>query len=290
VRVAICIPTYRDKNLRWGLNWENFLSSLPNLRGITNGNSIVFALNFNGPWEDEQLSRVLSSLGSYTRSWPNTEYTWTMKEYRKPVSMAMLREDTSRLCEHPEAWLHMDDDFIFRKGAGEVYAQCIAWMQLQPKCGAIMCMGTLGGYRHGNNVVGTEGEGWWWLNRGLLLRNICVTPKHIPTAHRWLFSPPESWRCRGTWEEFITVYERMEYGYFPAKRFNVPVTHKQFNMAKFKEENAVTGRYPLKEDLHNPAFQDCIELIRERYGDEKWTPESRRVPKGLKYDYEPAKR
>lgn len=270
MHIGMLIPTIADDKGKWREFFLNrMIPSLYTLRGFRF--TMLLAFQRYSRVEASEVIRAVQSHGVRVR------HGFMREDHGK--GMAGLREACAELMPDADAYICADDDMIFRTGSNERYWRCADYLTDNEACGAIMCMGALGGHAKGTKIhPSPEGAGWWWTNRGLFLRRIARTA--------WLFCPPDAHDMPGGYEECYAVYSRINRGYYPAKTYTVPVTHFSIaadNMQNFLATRHKKGeRYPVEEDIHNPSNQPILNLIRRKWDDPTWTMQAKRLPFGLK--------
>lgn len=264
MKLAILIPTYRPEMAVY-----DFLPTLIHIQPLAKFST--FLVNFQDPYDNGDVSyfvREVLKLGFKIRH--THSGTW-----ERPQKMALMREQTAELGgEDFDLYLNIDDDFKFspgtptqRKSSGLKYLDCIDYMAVNDRCGAINVKSFLGGKPWGEKIA-PHFDDMFATNRGLFLRK-------IPGM---LFTSQAALGIIGGLEETIAVYSRIEQGYYPAKQMNNPTIHITGDHEKYKERTS---------NMHN---EELIEnqsgaFIRERWIDPDWKYDKRRVPKLAREKY-----
>lgn len=167
---------------------------------------------------------------------------------------------------------NLDDDFIFSSGtrlykwsSGDHYSDVIEYMRSNPRCGAVMCTGHLGGTGKGRTIYPRMGD-LWATYRGLFLRRI--PEMELPLVPKW------SLPMRGPLEETAMVYSRIENGLFASKTMNCPTRNgATIHPSEDREDDPI----------HSIVLSDAYmtRFIRDRWGDQSWNYQRRKLPQGL---------
>ncbi len=214
---------------------------------------------FQPPWT-EKLIREFTNL-------IQMDYHWQSEIAKRCPSMCHLRNQAIQFDTHLDYYMFQDDNTMFSSGttkyprsSGERFNEVIQYLEDNPKCGVVMCEGSLGGAQRGYEIQPYPG-GLIATTRGLFFRN---TGKIYPSG---------MWKLAGGMEESIAAFYAIEKGYYIAKQFNNPTRC----MHRHKPNESAPG------SIHDPDVTDAnvVAYIRERWNDPTWTHESRRLPRGL---------
>lgn len=271
MKVGMILPTYKDDNGKWKeVFLERMIPSLSNLRGLP----IKFLVNFQRYSLDEIYQITEAMRSAFGEKFEIASCT-SPSGYGAPPPMLQIREDTAHLDPTCDFYICADDDMKFNEGTAGRYGQVLEYMEMNRRCGFVMAMGHLGGYRFGEDILETN-EMIWWTNRGLFLRRLLEVS--------WLFAPWDALYCLGTLEETYAVYSRLELGYYGAKSFNFPVVHRATSVNSKDAFNKVASkkrRYDPEVDLHNPKFDCLLKHIQQRWDDPRWIYSNKSLPRGL---------
>lgn len=250
---------------------SDFLPTLVNLETIKS--RVKLLINFQFPWDTDKIEYVIKSIEDL-----NFSVSYLISEARSPVNIGLLREQCARLDKDLEFYIITDDDFKYSSGtpsyprdSGTRYLECLDYLYKYPQCGGVTCMGVLGGY-HQQYIIKPVTGYMYATSRGLILRNFS---KDISKG---LLLPPESHGNLGGLEESVMVFWRFEQGLFFSKQLNNPTIHWHPSKIDINlDEN----------DMHNLTLISSghLKFIRERYDDESWFYESKRLPKGCVVEY-----
>lgn len=236
--------------------------SLIHLTSLLDYCDVEFFFIFQRPWNNEQVKRAKKNI-------LNTGFIFKMNTTvaKKKPSMTYLRNIGIMNSSNASYYMLIDDNFKFKSGtpkyfidSGIRYSQCLEYMKCFPACGFVMCEGSLGGSIQKLEISSTQ-VGLFATTRGLILRNIGAHKIFGNTSH-----------LLGGLEESIACYHIIEEGFFPAKQFNNPTINS--NMAK-----SDGGKFIHSQEIWN---QNCAKYIRNRYQDQDWNYQKRKLPKGLK--------
>lgn len=236
--------------------------SLIHLKSLLHYCDVEFSFIFQRPWSNEEVKRAKKYLIN-----KGFRFKMNAATAKKEPSMTYLRN--KGIINSPDAdyYMMIDDNHRFGSGtpkypfdSGIRYSQCLKYMEHFPACGFVMCEGSLGGSVQKLEISSTP-VGLFATTRGLILRNIDVYKIFKNTFH-----------LIGGLEESIACYHIIENGYFPAKQFNNP-TYPVNNHGI--DNNSI---------IHNQEIwnNNCAKYIRNRYQDQDWNYQKRKLPKGLK--------
>jgi len=236
--------------------------SLVHLTSLLDYCAVEFSFIFQRPWSNEQVKRAKGSI-------LDNGFIFKMNgaTAKKKPSMTYLRNMGIITSPGANFYMIIDDNFKFKSGtpkypidSGIRYSQCLEYMKHFPNCGFVMCEGSLGGSIQKLEISSTQ-VGLFATTRGLILRNIGVYKIFGNTSH-----------LLGGLEESIACYHIIEEGFYPAKQFNNPTINS--NMGK-----PDGGKFIHSQEIWN---QNCAKYIRNRYQDQNWDYQKRKLPKGLK--------
>lgn len=268
MKAAFMVPVYKDDR---GKCEELFINKMvPSFQHLDYDLCPIDILfNYQGFTTEE-----INSINSKINEVYGGKIKYAVNSYTPPVSMSKIREDTCSIDPTYDIYVCADDDMRFGKNSAESYLKILNYMRDNPKCGAVMAMGYLGGYHNKGNIVQAV-EAMWWTNRGLFLRNLPEVP--------WLFCEHDVLKYAGTLEETYSVYCRFTKGYTGAKLFNVDTYHRATTIDEtFDKYSKRKNRYSQDIDLHNPKYSGIKDAIREKWGDPKWEFNQKRLPIKLK--------
>lgn len=191
---------------------------------------------------------------------------------RAQPSMFSLRDSIAMYCSseprNHDYYMMTDDNVIFKKGAGQYFRDCLAWMDNHPEAGFMACAGHFGSYSRGsqphlsNSII-------WNIDKGLIIRS-SLAP-----------FPSSALKLKGGLEDLVSCYWIIENGYLPAKRFQAPVYHVGMPMKDRLKSSSYIHDWNVWEN-------NAIAYIRARYDDPDWnfpmdrTTDKRRYPKLIK--------
>jgi len=236
--------------------------SLIHLTSLLDYCTVEFSFIFQRPWSNTEVKRA-------KRNILNNGFIFKMNTAtaKKKPSMTHLRNIGIINSPGADFYMLIDDNHKFGSGtpkysidSGIRYSQCLIYMNHFPRCGFVMCEGSLGGSVQKLEISSTP-VGLFATTRGLILRNIGAYKIFGNTSH-----------LIGGLEESIACYHIIEKGFFPAKQFNNP-TYPVNNHGV--DNNSI---------IHNEKIwnDNCAKYIRNRYQDQNWDYQKRKWPKGLK--------
>lgn len=148
---------------------------------------------------------------------------YTMAPAETPPRMAWLRELAARAFRDADYFIFVDDNFEFSEGtpkyprsSGRRYAECIEYLEAIESAGMVMCEGSLGGNYQKWKIAPMIKNHYVHTARGLVIKNVFRGP---------VFDDHQQ-QLRGAFEETLLAANLLTAGYFIAKQFNNPTSHK----------------------------------------------------------------
>lgn len=227
---------------------------------------VTFLFNFQPPWTKTEIAQV----GQDFHRW-GMPMRFVFSRPKGPiVSTYKLRHDAAALLPDADWWMYCDDNLEFKltgtpkypEGSATRYLQVLDYFNTFPKCGVVMCEGSLGGHTAQYQIRPTK-NGLIATQNGLFFRN----------TTGGLLHPGKEYRILGGMGETAPAYRLMTQGYYIAKQFNNPTRH--HNRHYFSDTD--------KPDNHITNYEKVIKpnaerYIRTLYEDDEWTHEARYIP------------
>ncbi len=261
--LGICLTTNNPT-----CSFKTFLPSIPNLSELRP--YAKFLINFQPPWTNAQIEEMVSGINA-----AGFDVKWQFTEgWLKPILFTAMRDVCASLDPGLDVYMLCDDDFRFVSGTpkfpvtnGHRYLQMLHYMSKYPKCGVVNAKGFFGGYHQQYKISPTWND-MYSTNRGTMLRSM--------REHGFSLHAPDCIEMRGALEESMSVFNRIQLGYFPAKAMNIPTVH---TTRVLKVSDGDLDPY----DMHHPDViaENAQKYIREKYSDETWEYEQKRLPRGL---------
>lgn len=167
-----------------------------------------------------------------------------------------LRQVAAGLCMEAMFYFIWDDNMeacpgtdVYHRSSGERYLEAIDYMRRMPRCGAVSCVGPMGGNHQRWKIRPTNK--FWYTDRGLIFRNEFEGKLFFQNA---LHLP-------GGFDDPIPGIKLIEHGYYIAKQFNNPTRHhlKTTQFSEYKEND---------HEMHERRHVNAIEQwILDRYND-----------------------
>lgn len=235
------------------------------LRPMMEHVAVHVLFNFQPPWTLPLIERVVRDFATRGMS---MRYVFS-KPTGEIARMCDLRHVAAALLPDADWWMYADDNMRFAvegtpqypEGSAARYLHVIDYLNAFPRCGVVMCVGSLGGSAWRYSIRPTR-NGLVATARGLFLRNI---------TNGVLYTPEER-ALIGGMEETMPAFRLLSRGYFFAKQFNNPTYHPpHYRFGDVVPEN------------HMANYQRVIKpnaerYVREVYRDPEWTHEGRYIP------------
>jgi hypothetical protein len=161
----------------------------------------------------------------YCDRWSDWNVKWKSYNFRTPIDMFWMRQDSLDMAGHADLIYIGDDDMIFQKGSTAVINQCCVYMRDNPDCGAIYLGGNFGGEgdKHKDEIY-IANTGALGTNRGILVRNRpCVLD--------------DKFHALGAIFDAIVGFTCLLDGLYIARRLHVPIEHDTKNVLKKDHTN-----------------------------------------------------
>ena len=242
-------------------------NSIEHLTPMLKQADVCFLFNFQPPWTKTKISVVEED---FAEMGMGMKYVFSRPK-GPIVSTYKLRHDAAALWPEADFWMYCDDNLRFQEhgtpqypeGSAERYLQVLDYFATFPKCGVVMCEGSLGG-AHARYQIRPTRNGLIATQNGLFYRNTTGGKLH----------PGAEYKILGGMGETAPAFRLMSEGMFIAKQFNNPTRH--LNRHYFSDTD--------KPDNHVTNYEKVIKpnaerYIRELYEDPEWTHEGRYIPK-----------
>jgi|GEM_PF-5029664 len=263
--IAICVPSNNIEHADKYLFSER---SLSNIEPLFLKGKVCFSIVAQGDDWKKYSSIIETRLKSF-----NIDYRILFQNETNPCQIFKLRHQSFYNFRTAKYFISVDDNIQFSEGtkkfpenSGYRYGQCIDYLENNPNCGIVNCVGSLGGnldkYEIKRYDIGKEIA----TAKGLVIRNVCGGR---------LF-PSETLDFYGCREELIMALNFNRLGYYTAKQFNNPTKHKELHSWK-----SVLGQEVSEKDnnnLHNVDLTNeyALKWIRQNF-DEKYVFSKTRI-------------
>lgn len=244
MEIGICVPVHKDTYGKWRTIFcLKFIGSCHHLHGLS---GFCLLLNFQD-FSEKEAAEFAARISKKTA----LPVLYDNKCYKKPVSMAKIREDIAAL-KVCDAYVIVDDDFVWGSNTTTIYQKARTHFMQDKKCGVLMVKGIRKTQHFGYDVlIGNHAR--WWTSRGVFLRRVSNVP--------WLLGPHDNHHLSGGFEEIYFIWSRFMLGFHGAQIYNSNIYHRiSISIERWHKEMkkqslipiTVIGRYDVAEDMHNP--------------------------------------